>query len=179
MARAARILASFGVTFGLACACVAWLAAAWLSLAAWRRLSIDHALVAVALFVAGIVVGTSVLLIRAAAPLVAAEPDIAVVFDHLHRAERSLRVLRLGRGLLSLICSAVVLFWVVEGFQMVDMMALLIPSTILCFATACFYLPWLASREPGLRAQHAAAQRRLKELKAVQLRPGETRASGG
>lgn len=179
MVRAARTSALLGVIFGLACACVAWLAAAWLALTAWRRLSIDHALVAVALFVAGIVVGTSVLLMRAAAPPAAAEPDIGVVFDHLHRAERNLRVLRLGRGLMGLICSAVVLFWVVEGFQMVDMMALLIPSTILCFTTASLYLPWLASREMAVREQHAAAQRRLKELKAVQLTPGETRVSGG
>jgi hypothetical protein len=179
MVRAARTPAPPGVIFGLACTCVAWLAAAWLALTAWRRLSSDHALVAVALFVAGIVVGTSVLLMRAAVPPVAAEPDIAVVFDHLHRAERSLRVLRLGRGLMGLICSGVVLFWVVEGFQMVDMMALLIPSTILCFTTASLYLPWLASRERAVREQHAAAQRRLKELKAVRLGPGETRVSGG
>jgi hypothetical protein len=179
MVRAARIPAPFGVIIGLACACVAWLAAAWLVLTAWRRLSIDLALVAVALFVAGIVVGTSVLLMRAAAPSVAAEPDIAVVFDHLRRAEHSLRALRLGRGLMGLICSAVVLFWVVEGFQMVDMMALLIPSTILCFTTAALYLPWLASRELAVREQHAAAQKRLKDLKAVQLRPVEIRVSGG
>ncbi len=64
-----------------------------------------------------------------------------------------------------LVCSGVLSFWMVEGLKLVNILALLIPGTLLVAVTAGIYLPWLASRERCIREQRSAALRRLEELK--------------
>jgi len=123
-------------------------------------LSLVLAVLALAALLCGLV-----LLRRAAAPSVDGETDISSVYDSLHGAESRLKTAELARGLMGLVCSGVVLFWMVEGLKLVNILALLIPGTLFVAVAAGIYLPWLASRERRIREQRSAALRRLEELK--------------
>jgi hypothetical protein len=161
----AKGLPGSAVVAGVGLAVLAWLAAVWLVYTGWRLASPDHALVAVGLLLAGTVLAGVVMLTRKTAPSRTAETDIAIVFEDLHRLETSLRVARAARGIMSILCAAVVLYWIVEAYGMANLRALLIPSTILVAVTTWFYLPWIATRERRLLEERAATLQRLAALK--------------
>jgi hypothetical protein len=138
--------------------------AVWFGLSAWKLASPNRGIVAVILLMVGSILAVVVALLRAR-PFAVAATDVGVAYDDLHRLEKSLRVIRLGRGVVSLVCSGLMLFWIMEGMAMARTLEFLVPSSIIAAVTACLYLPWLRAGERRLGEQHAAILQRLKDLK--------------
>lgn len=161
----ARNLPLPAAVHGLAIAAAATIAALWFGFTAWKFASANRGIVGVILLLVGSVLGVTVLLLRSKPAPTEGETVVAAVYDNLHRAEQSLRVIRLGRGVVGLICAGLVLFWCVEGMAVVRMTEFLIPSSLIAATTAMLYLPWLRNGERRLDEQRAAILQRLKDLK--------------
>jgi hypothetical protein len=166
MESSVRGLALPAVILGGVLASLAFAAAIWLAFVAWKQASADHGIVAVGLVVAGCVLGGIVLLTRKPLAPITEESGFETMLESLHRAEDSLKVIRLARGVMGLACAGVVLFWMVEGLELANLLDWLIPSTLLVAAATWLYLPWLASRERAIRGQRSAALQGLKAFKS-------------
>jgi hypothetical protein len=165
MAKSAKRLPLPATVAGLLLASTAGVVAAWFMFSAWKLASTNRGLVAVILLLTGSILAVTVTLLRSRGQPVAGEADVSAVYDHLHRLELALRVIRNGRGVMGLLCAGLACFWLVEWMALAKLLQYLVPSSIICAVTACLYLPWLRSAERRLGEQRAAILQRLKDLK--------------
>jgi hypothetical protein len=94
------------------------------------------------------------------------ETPESVLVSGLHRADASLKVLRLGRVHLAVIAAFVAVLWATELGGLISARSFLVLYTLVCAATAAFYLPWIAWREKRLNQERAVCQRLLDDLRA-------------
>jgi hypothetical protein len=161
----ARNIAFAAALAGLLVATSAIAAALWLGFTAWKLASANRGIVAVILLLVGSILGVIVFLLGSKPMSISEQRDVAKVYHSLHRAETSLRVIRLGRGVVGLVCAGLVLFWMAEGLAILRITEFLIPSSIIAATAALLYLPWLRRGERRLDEQRAAILRHLKDLK--------------
>ena len=90
----------------------------------------------------------------------------SVLVSGIRRADASLKVLRLGRVHLWLIAAFVAVLWTLELGGLIGARDFLVLYTLMCAATAAFYLPWLAWRERRVKRDRAVCEHLLGELQA-------------
>ena len=80
-------------------------------------------------------------------------------------ADASLKVIRLGRVHLAVVGAFVSVLWALELGGLLDAREFLMLYTLVCAATAAFYLPWLAWRQGRVKLERALCQRLLDDLR--------------
>jgi MFS family permease len=160
-----------GWDLALGCTIAAMLAGVWFAYLSWQLTSPMFGMLAVLLVLAGPALAVAVVVARPDASGEEGESPESLLVDGIRRTDAALRIVKLGRAHVGVICSYVVILWLCEAGGMVSLKGFLVFFTFACAVTAIAYLPWLASRERRLYEERAALQQRLGEIEAGEFVP--------
>jgi hypothetical protein len=144
----------------------------WFALIAVRQGSLLFAMSAGVLLIAAPALALAAWLARKDSLRWEDETPESVLVLGVRRADASLKVLRLGRVHLAVIGAFVVILWVSELIGLIDARDFVVLYTLVCAATAAFYLPWLAWRQKRVIRERAMCQRLLDDLRDGEQDPG-------
>jgi DNA-directed RNA polymerase specialized sigma24 family protein len=153
----------------MALAAAGTLAGLWLAFSAWRTASVPAGIHGVALLISAPVLASVAYLARKENLDWGNESPEGVLIAGRYRAERSLRVVRLGRGCVSVMASSVALLWVMQLGGLISAKEFLMFYSAAWAVLAVSYLPWLARREKHVYEERAITSRLLGEVTSVDV----------
>jgi MFS family permease len=155
--------------FALAWAVGAVVAGIWCAFLAWQLASPWRGMLAVTLLLSAPMLAVAVFLARPRGP-----SDGDLLAD-IHRADKSLRAVRLARAHLGVAGSYVFVLWFCQLTGYMSLREFLVFYTVAFVLAAASFLPWLQSSERQLLDERAECRRLLGEAGSTPWNPAFTR----